>query len=226
MKRTPFLAVSLAALVLTSASANAETDRETWRPPALEPTGSCDVYAGTSNGNDPTNIVELLVCTNGAAVTGKAQYSGKLSGWNRRAFSGAWSEDGRALELHESAIIEQKPNAGWRFCTIDRYVLVKQADPKMLVGTYDSAACQDHARLSLTRTGSAVPAAHDEPEPPRPAVPPAPSPAPAARRSCSCRHAGAAESGATGAVRATIALCACVLRARGQARRARSGPRA
>jgi hypothetical protein len=185
MRRLSCVALFGLALV-APASAHAD-EPESWRPPALEANDACDVYTGKASGNDPTMFVELRVCTDAKGVTGQAQYSGKSSGWSKREFTGAWS--GRVLEARESAVVDQKPNPGWRFCTIDRYALTLDPETKELSGTYDSAACRDHARVTLTLTARG-PKHSERPETPLPAPAPPPAPEVARRRACSCRSAG------------------------------------
>jgi hypothetical protein len=185
VKRVSCLGLLAVALV-APASARA-TEPESWRPPPLEATDTCDVYTGKASGNDPTILLELKVCAGPAGVKGQTQYSGMSSGWSKREFTGAWS--GLVLELHESAVVEQKPSPGWRFCTIDRYALTLDPATNQLSGTYDSAACDDHARVTLKLTARA-PKSAERPDalPPSPAPPPAP--APSSRRACSCGSAG------------------------------------
>jgi hypothetical protein len=222
------LASQTALFVTSHAAAQTVLEREPWRPPPLEATTKCDVYTGTGSGNDPSQLVELRVCDNGTgAVSGQAQYSGRSAGWSLRTFTGAWSTDKSTLVLHEDAIIDQRPSPHWHFCTVDRYDLARNGDA--LAGTYDSAACHDHAELSLVKTATIVidagsGANAEEPlvvssAPPPPASSVAsPPPAQPAKSSCKCDTPGSARHGSPWAVLVLLAL-ARTLRHRSPLRR-------
>lgn len=170
------------------------------RPPPLADQDGCEHYRGTSSGNDPSVRLDVLLCPHedGTAgkVQGQVQWSSTLSGWNLRDIDGSWS-DGK-LELRDLAITEQKPESGYRFCTIDVYALSQGSDSK-LSGTYDSVACEDHATLELTPLEPAKPASStktpeapkQEPSKPEPAKPepskaPATKPKPDSAGGCNC----------------------------------------
>jgi hypothetical protein len=161
-------------------------EREPWRPPALQPDETCDVYTGWVGGNDPTKLVEMRICQDGALIRGEAQYSGENSGWSLRCLEGAWSDGGEGLVLHELTILDQKPSPGLHVCTVDRYVFAKSQDASVLTGPFDSAACGDRGWLSLRLTGTVhrtLELRHAQP-------PSATQPTAASRRACSCRVAG------------------------------------
>lgn len=170
-----------AALSLASGLADAQGTvqaRDPRRPPPLERTARCEVWEGTIAGNDPTAQASMQVCAGeGLAVTGVFLWSSLQSGWDRRAFVGAWSADGASLTLRDTHMIESHPMNGWMLCTADRYEL-RRTVPTRLDGTYDSAGCSDHGRISLLLRGEGTlaerpptPAADVVPEPPRPARP-------------------------------------------------------
>jgi hypothetical protein len=183
-----------------AAAAQTVQEREPWRPPALQPSATCDVYTGMGSGNDKTQLVEMRICDDGGGhLSGQAQYSGESSGWSVRSLEGAWNDAGDALVLRELAIVDQRPSPGWRFCTIDRYDLARVPGTTSLAGTYDSAACHDHARLSFDLTATVRVDGGDarpyKPPIPASAVPPLPSER-RAKRACSCSHPGAPAGGA------------------------------
>jgi hypothetical protein len=216
--------VAFVAFVLAGAGASAQiiNDREPWRPPALEASPSCDVFSGSGHGNDPTLLVEMRLCKEeregATAVTGRAQYSGLQSGWSVRTLAGSCTDDCSAIDVHEDAIIEQKPNPGWRFCTVDRYRLTRDKATSALVGSYDSAACRDHGELTMKLTGRVdAPRnkANDGDRREARLVPSAVPPtlpgrkSPDGKSACGCRMAGAPGWGAWGeAVAAPSALAA------------------
>lgn len=156
------------------------------RPPPLADQDGCEHYRGTSSGNDPSVRLDVLICPHedGTAgkVQGQVQWSSTLSGWNLRDIDGSWSGD--ALKLRDLAITEQKPESGFRFCTIDVYALKQESDGK-LSGTYDSEACDDHATLELTPLEPVKPAGEAAPKAPEPSKPepskPEPTEAPATK---------------------------------------------
>ena len=185
LARTGTASVVLTAMVVWPDTTRAAAKR----PPPLADQDGCEHYRGTSSGNDPSVRLDVLICPHedGTAgkVQGQVQWSSTLSGWNLRDIDGSWSGDD--LKLRDLAITEQKPESGFRFCTIDVYALKKAADGK-LSGTYDSEACDDHATLELTLlepvkpAGKVGPKAPEAPEPskPKPSKP-EPSEAPATK---------------------------------------------
>ena len=127
------------------------------RPPPLEALPRCERWKGTAAGNDPSIEVSLRICQvegQDHGVEGTLLWSSLVSGWNRRELVGSW--EGEKLVLRDLRVAEERPQAGWYFCVIDRYELEK-VDPGTLIGRYDSAACMDHATLKLERVGAATP---------------------------------------------------------------------
>lgn len=156
--------------------------RATTRPDPLEDVEGCERWVGKSAGNDPSVRLDVRLCPKGQGVTGHVQWSSLVSGWNVREVSGSWSADGNTLTLKDMRITEQKPNPGYRFCTIDRYELSRQG-PDALEGKYHSSECRDDATVSLTRAprapGTADSAGTSEPtskppSPPAESAPPTP----------------------------------------------------
>ena len=126
----------------------------TARPKPLEDLAGCERWTGRAHGNDPTVLVDVRLCPKGADLAGEVQWSSLKSGWNLRKVRGSWSADGRTLTLRDVSIVQEKPNPGWRFCTIDRYRL-ERAGEDSLQGSYHSKACRDEAKVSLTRQATA-----------------------------------------------------------------------
>ncbi len=137
--------ISFAALALIHSFASIAPVPQPTELPAK--TGCLD-WQGTASGNDPSVVVRLQVCGDGTQVRGTFQWSSQRSGWNRRSVEGTRGTAG--FTLRDTALIEDRPADGWRFCLIDSYQLTASGDE--LVGTYDSAACADHATLTLRRT--------------------------------------------------------------------------
>jgi hypothetical protein len=161
------------------------------RPPPLPPEQGCELWRGTSSGNDPSVELEVRLCTSGPALTGVIQWSSTRSGWNRRSLAGEVIDGGTRVVMRDLAILEQRPQPGWRFCTVDRYELVR-SPPDVLGGRYDSEACADHGRLDLRLVGTAPrDAAPVPPAPaPSPGTPPPPPPAPPAAGCGGCAAGG------------------------------------
>ena len=156
----------------TPAAANAAE-----RPPLPEAAAGCERFVGTSSGNDPSVRLVLLLCerddvsADGEDFGGQVQWSSLRSGWSLRDVAGRRIEGG--IELHDVRIVEQAPEPGWHFCTVDVWDL--QANGDRLDGTYRSAACRDSAEVHLTRmTEDAAPGdpSVGETPPPPPSLPP------------------------------------------------------
>ena len=186
-----------AVLVVSAApAARAQTIQEQApRPPPLPPEQGCELWRGTSSGNDPTVQLEVRLCATGTALHGVIQWSSTRSGWNRRSLAGEALDGGARVVMRDLAILEQLPQPGWMFCTVDRYELVR-SPADVLAGRYDSEACTDHGRIDLRLVGTAPPdPAPPPPPPPLPTTPPAPPPAPPA---AGCGGCGVAEGEAGG----------------------------
>ena len=162
------------------------------RPPPLPAEENCELWSGGASGNDPTVLVEVSLCpAENNEVSGRLQWSSLRSGWNVRRLEGRWSSgDRRQLTLSDSALLENRPEPGWRFCLIDSYDL-QMVRPGRLEGTYASRQCDDNARIWLERREEAPPTAAASPpqqgeRPPaeartpdnRPAETPGPTPLP------------------------------------------------
>ncbi len=118
------------------------------------------MWVGTISGNDPSAQYELELCTAAdGSITGRGQWSSLLGGYNVRQVDGRWTEGRAAVVLRDVRLLEERPAGDFHFCTIDRYDL-RLVDPTHLEGTYDSAACFDHATVRLVRqdAGTAPPA--------------------------------------------------------------------
>lgn len=138
-------------LLVVSALAPAGARATADRPKPLPDQDGCDHYRGTASGNDPSVRFDVVLCpdpsdADGGKVQGKVQWSSLLSGWNLRRVEGRWRGD--TLVLRDLEIIEERPEGGFYFCTIDRYALERGADGS-LAGRYDSEACRDHAKVTL-----------------------------------------------------------------------------
>ena len=202
-------AVALAAILILPQSA-----RATARPDPLEPGPGCDRWVGESGGNDPTVQLDLVLCPEGQSVQGQTQWSSLRSGWNLRVVEGSWSTDGKTLSLRDVRIVKEKPNPGWRFCTIDLYELHKRGDSK-LQGSYHSSSCHDDAWVRLSRVPSSSPV-EPSADPAQPSAAPAGSVAQGERsndgdeprpahKGCGCALALGSRNGAPSNVLAAVA---------------------
>ncbi len=151
------------------------------RPGPLPDEAGCQHYRGTSSGNDPSVRLDVVLCPSPdggpGRVVGKLQWSSLLSGWNLRKVAGRW--DAATLTLRDLEILEERPESGYRFCIIDAYVLAQDSSGG-LKGTYDSAECDDHAKVALeavhAEPGAAAAPAREEPvAPTKPEAPRDPS---------------------------------------------------
>lgn len=122
------------------------------RPPPLPLEEGCELWRGAVSGNDPTVQVEASLCPGeGNAVTGRLQWSSLKSGWNVRRLEGRWqSERRQKLSLRDTAIVEERPEPGWRFCRVDQYDL-EVIRPNRMEGRYVSRPCDDTATIWLER---------------------------------------------------------------------------
>lgn len=150
------------------------------RPEPLADESGCEHYRGTSSGNDPSVQLDVVLCphADGTAgkVEGKVQWSSLRSGWNLRRVEGQWT--GASLRLRDLEIIDERPENGYTFCTIDAYAL-ERGDRGTLAGSYDSRACRDHASVSLMRVNAPADAkAAPEPAPAPSLAQPQPQPQP------------------------------------------------
>lgn len=146
------------------------------RPPRLAAPSGCELWVGRGSGNDPSMQIELRLCPQpDGRVSGEVQWSSTTSGWNLRDVSGRYEAGGTGITLRDDRITAQRPEPGWRFCTIDRYTLVRSGDH--LSGPYHSSACSDDGTLTLDRVANA--AGQPVPAPPSPpGTSDTPSPAP------------------------------------------------
>ncbi len=124
------------------------------RPDPLPVANGCERWTGTATGgNDPSVLFDVVLCGDDA-VTGQVQWSSLVSGWNRRIVEGQWSADHSTLSLHDVSMADERPNPGWRFCTIDPYQLTAVSEGE-LSGWYAAPDCGDRADFSLSSAGSA-----------------------------------------------------------------------
>ncbi|MBI4950596.1 MAG: hypothetical protein HY908_01050, partial [Myxococcales bacterium] len=150
-------------------------------PPDLVAEGECEAWIGTVSGNDPSVRVSARLCpAGGDAVKGQLQWSSLKSGYSVRDVEGRWLDGKKKLDMRDVRVAESHPNPGWIFCTVDKYDLALEA-PNELRGTYVSAACSDHARVTLSRvpkpaappgSGTATAPPSGPPQPPGPPGPP------------------------------------------------------
>lgn len=153
------------------------------RPPPLATPSGCELWVGRASGNDPSTQLELQLCPQpDGSVAGALQWSSTVSGWNVRDVSGRVQPDGTTLFLRDDRVREERPEPGWRFCTVDRYTLARSGD--RMTGRYHSAACQDDGTITLRLSGNiALPNAvphlpgdtANTPPPPSQPTPPTPS---------------------------------------------------
>ena len=171
------------AVMVATGLASAQTVREQQeRPPPLEPRAGCDLFRGPGSGNDPTYQVEMLICVDGAAVTGTFQSSSLVSGWSKRALDGRATNDGRTLHLRDLRYIDNRPAPSWEFCLVDSYTLERR-EGVGLRGTYHAENCDD-GELNLTWVEQVRP---DDEFVPRSLPPP---PSPPSRSTCDCSTPG------------------------------------
>jgi hypothetical protein len=160
-------------------------------PPLLEAGEGCEKWLGGASGNDASIRLNMILCVKDGAATGYVQWSSLVSGWNVREIVG--TVNGARVELRDTRIKEERPEPGWRFCTIDRWALTR--DGNRLDGTYDSEACTDHATVWFERivdpasgsgsgAGSARPTPPPKPPPPKP--PDTKPPAKTESKGCRC----------------------------------------
>lgn len=157
-------------------------------PPPLPEEAGCERWLGGARANDPSVRLNLILCNRDGVASGHVQWSSLESGWNVREITGTITD--AKVVLRDIRIVEEKPQPGWRFCTIDRWELTRNGN--RLEGTYDSAACTDHAtvwfELMLDKAeGSGGPEVTPEPPAVTPPKPPRPTPPPAAKRDTGCR---------------------------------------
>jgi hypothetical protein len=142
--------LSLALLSTLPAGALAADTQSSARPPALEGRTGCELWVGTVSGNDPSVLVEALVCEGiNGAVTGQLQWSSLQSGYSIRDVAGSWSEGHAKLTLHDTKLVVNKPKPGWVFCEVDQYDLARTGDK--LDGSYRSQKCHDTATVKLAK---------------------------------------------------------------------------
>ena len=142
------------------------------RPALMESQAGCELWLGDASGNDPTVRLQMQLCPDGDALRGEVQWSSLQSGWSVRAVSGR--REGDSVELRDDRIVEERPEPGWVFCTVDRWSLVRRGD--RMEGTYASATCRDSASVRLTLM---VDTAGQGTVPPGPPATPLPSTPPA-----------------------------------------------
>jgi hypothetical protein len=153
-------------------------------PPPLPEEAGCERWLGGAKANDPSIRLNLILCNRNGVASGHVQWSSLESGWNVREITGTITDT--QVVLRDVRIVEEKPQPGWRFCTIDRWELTRNGN--RLEGTYDSAACNDHATVWFDRMLDK--AEGSKPPPKQPTVtpsPPSPPPPPRTRDDTGCR---------------------------------------
>lgn len=212
------------AQALAPSPANAADTTSSARPPALEGKTGCELWVGKVSGNDPSVLVEALICDGlNGSVSGQLQWSSLQSGYSIRDIAGSWLSRDKVV-LHDTKMAVSKPNPGWVFCPVDSYELTRSGD--QLNGFYISKKCSDRATVALTKKASppvVVPPAPPEPEvvTPDPATEP-PSRRPADKSSCACEAPAAPPGGAwLAALVLPVVSCARRRRARSRATRSR-----
>jgi hypothetical protein len=106
----------------------------------------CSSWTGQLTGNG-VGSVHLVMCADARQVTGSFTYSGD-EGWDRRALEGAWDDQGK-LHLHDTAWLDYHVDESTYYCQAERFDLEAIA-PGQMVGTFESAACDDRGPLALT----------------------------------------------------------------------------
>lgn len=151
-RRRPTEALVCGALLIMTATLSTSVAEA--RPPLLPERAGCELWLGEAHGNDPGVRINLRLCPGeGASLTGELQWSGEESGWNVRAVEG--TRTGDQIRLRDVRIVEERPEPGWRFCTIERYEL-RAVGSDRLSGRYVSTSCDDQATVELRRVeGSA-----------------------------------------------------------------------
>jgi hypothetical protein len=137
-------------LTVSSASAQSVIDDQARRPPPLEPPPTCELWRGAARGNDPSQVIEMILCVEGSSVRGTFQTSSLNSGWSKRTFVGTVIEAGQRLSLREVVFVDNRPRPGWRFCLIDQYDL-RFTSATHLESDYHSSACEDNGHISADR---------------------------------------------------------------------------
>jgi MYXO-CTERM domain-containing protein len=215
------------AVLLSSGLGRAADTSSSARPPALEGRTGCELWVGKVSGNDPSVLVEALLCEGmNGEVSGQLQWSSLESGYSIRDIAGRWQGKG-TLSLHDTKMTVSKPNPGWVFCTVDSYDLVRTGD--QLNGSYTSRKCNDRASVALTKKAAPPPVipAPSEIEPAAPDRANEDERAPERRQrdsSCACETPHAAPSELAAA--APLALLALVSLSRRRSRCRAAKPRA
>lgn len=196
-------------LAVVAGSGRAEAAR---RPDPLPDESGCTHYRGTASGNDTSTRLDVVLCPHDdgtqGKVRGKVQWSSLSSGWNVRRVQGQWTDD--RLALRDLEIIQERPENGYYFCEIDTYALDRNPDGK-LAGSYDSAACNDHATVTLTPL-RAIPAEASDPAQTDQGSGRVPAKTPAADPSAPATSTGASAGGSAGGCGGCdVALSACLL---------------
>ena len=128
--------------------AHAQTTRRIKHPELMSNQAGCTNWVGGLEGsNDSTARIQFQLCPDGDSITGKMQWSSLVSGWSVRSIVGAWDTSHTQLTLRDVQLLEDRPELGWTFCTVDEYKLTIQGSS--MTGTYRSAACDDQATLHL-----------------------------------------------------------------------------
>ncbi len=111
--------------------------------------GTCERFYGTSQGNDPSQAVAMLLCRDGDTLTALRHSEGE-------AGVTTFALEGNVVGKNKMRMTVQQataniPSAGWVTCTDDVFTLRWDACSEALVGKYVSEQCSDVAALRLYR---------------------------------------------------------------------------
>ncbi len=151
MKSLRISAAIIGSIVLCASHVGAQAViDDSRRPPPLQRPPMCELWRGQARGNDPSQVIEMVLCVDGRNVRGTFQTSSLNSGWSKRTFVGTVIEPGQRMALREVEFLDNRPNSGWMFCLIDQYDL-RFTSQIHLESDYHSTACRDDGHISADR---------------------------------------------------------------------------
>jgi hypothetical protein len=115
----------------------------------------CRTWRGSLWGNDRGVSTTLWLCRSAAKLCGTMTWESAVSGRGVREVEGSVTRG--SLRLRDLRFLENKPENGWRFCLIDRYLLSRNSETGQLEGSYWSGTCKDEAAMRLEPAVSAEP---------------------------------------------------------------------